>query len=437
MAVKNKLAATSLKITKPGLYADGGGLFLQITIGKNQTPNRSWLVRYRAPNGKLREMGLGSTQFVTLAEARIKAEAARKKAANGIDPIAQRDDKRRQDREASIQLLTFKEAAETYRQSHESGWKNEKHRQQWASTLETYAYPVFGDVPVGAVNVGHVTKALDSIWKTKNETARRLRGRIENILDWAAVRGYRTGDNPARWRGHLEKAMPSVRRNRAHHPALPHARVASFIGDLKKVNGMGATALEFLILTGTRTNETIGARWEEFDLESATWTIPGERMKAGREHRVPLCEQAVRVLLPLREMNADGAYVFALTPGAEPISNMTLLMTLRRMGRVEITVHGFRSTFRDWAAEKTEFPREVAEAALAHTLQGVEAAYRRTDLFDKRRELMNAWGKYCFEVQMIAPVAADTNVDFALGSAEPKKDDSKRERIGRRSSKAA
>jgi integrase len=405
---KHRLSAMALKMKTPGVYADGDGLFLQITTGTDGEAKRSWSVRFRAPSGKLREMGLGSAQYIALADARTKADAARRMAANGVDPIEHRDEQRRLSREAVMPKMTFEQAAEIYRKSHESGWKNEKHRQQWQSTLETYVYPFFGNVAIENVTVAHVTKVLDPIWKTKNETAGRLRGRIENILDWAAVRGYRSGDNPARWRGHLQKAMPPVRRDQVHHAALPYAEVADFIQALRKIKGVGALALEFVILTATRTNESVGARWDEIDLEKAKWTIPAARMKAGKAHSVPLSDKAMAILRPLREVNPEGDFIFTLTPGGEPISNMALLMTLRRLKRKDITVHGFRSTFRDWAAEQTDFPREVAEAALAHTVQGVESAYRRTNFFEKRVELMKAWSQYCFGIAPMSKSAKDT-----------------------------
>lgn len=280
--------------------------------------------------------------------------------------------------------------------AHEGGWRNEKHRAQWSSTLRTHAYPVMGAVPVRDIDVRLVMKVLDPIWSTRTETASRLRGRIESILDWASVREYRSGENPARWRGHLEKALPAPKgRSRPvrHHPALPIDAVPAFMRALSDRPGTGALAFRFLILTATRTSETLGARWDEVDMDGRSWLIPADRMKAGRIHRVPLSDAALAILEQARGL--DGAVVFPGQKRGAPMSNMAFLMTLRRMGHRGLTAHGFRSTFRDWAAERTEFQNEVAEAALAHTVGNrTEAAYRRGDLFEKRRALMEAWARF-------------------------------------------
>jgi len=294
--------------------------------------------------------------------------------------------------------MTFRECAEALIASHEAGWKNAKHRQQWRNTLATYVYPVFGNLPVQAIDVGLVMKVVEPIWATKTETASRVRQRIEAILDWAAVRGYRQGDNPARWRGHLQKALPARAKIQKvkHHAALPFADLPDFMSALRAMNGNSARALEFAILTATRTNETLKARWSEIEFKTKIWTIPGERMKAGRDHRVPLSAAALDVLMGMREAHPTRDLVFPGSGRGRTLSSMALLMTLRRMKRADLTVHGFRSTFRDWAAETTSFPREVAEAALAHSVgDKVEAAYRRGDLFEKRRHLMEAWSAYC------------------------------------------
>jgi integrase len=389
-----RLSAVALSKLSPGLYPDGGGLYLQVT----KRGARTWVYRFML-HGRAREMGLGPLHIVPLAEAREKARGARKLRHEGIDPIEARKAKQTEDRLAAATAMTFRECAERYIEAHKPGWKNTKHAKQWPSTLETYVYPVFGLLPVQAVDVGLVMKVLEPIWRTKPETASRVRGRIESILDWAAVRGYRKGENPARWRGHLDKLLPGRGKVRKveHHPALPYTEMGDFISTLHEQEGVGARALEFLVLTATRTGEVIGARWEEVDLAKGVWTVPGERMKAGKEHRVPLSGRALEIV---EEMKADQVndhpFVFPGGRAGRPLSNMAMLKLLGRMGRDDLTAHGFRSTFRDWAAEMTHFPSEVVEMALAHTVSDkVEAAYRRGDLFEKRRELMEAWARYC------------------------------------------
>lgn len=297
---------------------------------------------------------------------------------------------------ATAKRLTFRQCAEAYIEAHQGSWKNPKHRQQWTRTLEQYAYPVFGEVQISAIDVGFVTKVLDPIWATKTETASRVRGRIESVLDWAAVRGHRSGDNPARWRGHLQKALPqrSKIQKVQHHAALAYAELPVFMAMLRQVRGLSARALELLILTASRTSETINAEWSEFDLKAAVWTIPSERMKAAREHRVPLSPVAVTLLKTLRHLD-DPRWVFPGARANAPLSNMAMSKVLVSLGHADVTVHGFRSTFRDWAAEQTDYPKEVAEAALAHAVgDKVEAAYRRSDLFEKRRKLMLDWATY-------------------------------------------
>jgi integrase len=390
-----RLSAVAVpKLKDPGLYPDGGGLYLQVTKGGAKT----WVYRFML-RGRAREMGLGPLHIVSLAEAREKAREARKLRHEGIDPIDARKNQQAEKRLAEATTITFKECAEQYIEAHMAGWKNPKHAKQWPSTLETYVYPVFGALPVQAIDVGLVTKVLEPIWKTKPETASRVRGRIESVLDWATARGYRKGENPARWRGHLDKLLPPRGKVRKveHHPALPYGDMGKFIAALHKQDGVGARALEFLILTATRTGEVIGARWEEFDIGKRVWTVPADRMKAGKEHRVPLSDRALAIIERMKaERINDHPFVF---PGARPgkhLSNMAMLKLLGRMGRDDITAHGFRSTFRDWAAECTHFPNEVLEMALSHTVSDeVEAAYRRGDLLQKRRDLMEAWVTYC------------------------------------------
>ena len=293
--------------------------------------------------------------------------------------------------------MTFDGCAKAYIAAHEAAWRNPKHRQQWTNTLATYVSPVIGQLPVAAVDTGLVLKVVEPIWSKKPETASRVRGRIEVVLDWAKVRGYRDGENPARWRGHLDHLLPAKSKVRKveHHAALPYAQVGAFMVGLREQPGIGARALEFLILTATRTGETLGAIWNEVDIAARLWTIPAARMKAGKDHRVPLSDAALTVLKQMHAIRHSD-YVFPGGRDRRPLSEMALLMLLRRMERGNVTAHGFRSTFRDWAAERTSSPREVAEAALAHAIpDAVEAAYRRGDLFDKRRKLMAAWAEYC------------------------------------------
>jgi integrase len=329
---------------------------------------------------------------VPLAEARTKAEAARIEAKAGRDPLETRAAAKANARRTAARAVSFRNAAENYIASHAHLWRNAKHASQWSATLASYAYPVFGDLPVSCVDQVLVIQALEPIWTAKPETASRVRGRIETILDWAKARGLREGENPAAWKGNLQHALPKRdKRSRGHHAALPFADAPAFWATLAERDGAGAKALAFAILTAARTGEVIGADWSEFDLSNAIWTVPAERMKAGREHRVPLSAPA---LVLLRELHLrESGPVFVGPNGS--LSNMALLQCLRRMGRDDLTAHGFRSTFRDWAAELTAFPREVAEAAIAHTIpNAVEAAYRRGDLFEKRRTLMGAWAQY-------------------------------------------
>jgi integrase len=378
---------------KPGLYNDGAGLCLRVT----SPTARSWVLRYML-DGNAREMGLGPYPDISLAEARVAAAEARKLKALGKDPIDAREALRAQQRAEAARAVTFRYCADAFIAARKSGWKNAKHAAQWKATLETYAMPIIGNLPVQSVDVGMVHRVLEPIWSSKTETASRVRGRIEAILDWATVREFRTGDNPARWKGHLENLFP--RRSKAqqveHHPALPYTEIGAFISKLKAQPGTGALALQFTILTAVRTGEVINSKWSEIDFDNAVWTIPAERMKTGREHRVPLSKAAIAILRKLQALRGKGTSVFRGARQRRPISNMAMLQTLRRMGRDDLTVHGFRSTFRDWAAEQTAFPREVAEAALAHVVgDKVEAAYRRGDLFEKRRKLMSAWATFC------------------------------------------
>jgi integrase len=389
-----RLSAVVLPKLKPGMHADGGGLYLQVTA----SGARTWVYRFML-HGRAREMGLGPLHIVSLAEAREKAREWRKLRHEGVDPIEARKAKHAEERLAAATALTFKECAERYIEAHKVGWKNSKHAKQWPSTLEAYVYPVLGALPVQAVDIGLIMKVLEPIWHTKPETASRVRGRVEAVLDWATARGYRKGENPARWRGHLDKLLPARGKVRKveHHAALPYTEMGHFVAALREQEGIASRALEFLILTATRTGEVIGSRWDEFDLDEKLWTVPGSRMKAGTEHRVPLSARALAIIEGMKAQRVnDHEFVFPGGRPRKPLSNMGMLKVLERMGRGDLTAHGFRSSFRDWAAERTGFPHEVAEMALAHAVSDkVEAAYRRGDLFQKRRQLMEAWAKHC------------------------------------------
>lgn len=397
MARVNRLKALNVeREKKPGMYADGAGLYLQVTKGRKGVPAKSWIFRYML-DGNPRWMGLGPLHTITLAEARAKATECRRKLLDGIDPIQARKNERERARLENARSITFRKAAEGYIDAHKAAWNNAKHSAQWTATLKTYAYPAFGSFSVQAIDTTLVMKALEPIWTEKPETANRVRGRIEAVLDWAGARGYRTGENPARWRGHLDKLLPARGKVRAvkHHAALHYDRMHDFVVALRAEEGVAALALEFLILTACRTGEVLGARWEEIDDKKGVWTIPAERMKAGKEHRVPLSDEAKAVLTRARAVK-QGDFVFPGHKGDGPLSNMAMLAVLKRMKRDEITVHGFRSTFRDWAGERTNHPTEVAEMALAHAVgDKVEAAYRRGDMFEKRKRLMADWAKFC------------------------------------------
>ncbi len=330
-----------------------------------------------------------------MAEARDKATACRKLLLEGRDPLADKQAERGRARLEAAREHTFKECAEKLIASHEAGWRNDKHRQQWKNTLATYAYPVIGDLAVADVDTALVLKVIEPIWMTKAETAGRVRGRIESVLNWATAREFRQGDNPARWRGHLDHLLPARRKvaRVVHHAALPFAEAGAFMDDLRQREGISARALEFAILTATRTTETLRAEWSEFDLAAGLWTIPPDRMKAAREHRIALSERAVEIL---KSMPREDAFVFPGGRAGKPLSNMALLMQLRRMGRDDLTAHGFRSTFKDWASETTAYPNELVEMALAHVVSDkTEAAYRRGDMFEKRRRLMEDWATFC------------------------------------------
>ena len=378
----NKLSATqAAKLKAPGRHSDGGGLYLFI----DAYGRRRWIFMY-ARDGKRTELGLGGGRDLPLATARIEAGKLREILAAGGDPKSERmkDDK----------IPTFGEAADAYVEAMKPSWRNAKHAAQWAMTLTKYASPIRGK-PVNAIGTQDILGVLQALWKRTPETAERLRGRIENVLDAAKAKGHRTGENPARWRGHLDQLLPKRQRlSRGHHSALPYDVLPDFMADLRSRSAVAAQALEFAILTAARSGEVLGAEWNEIDLDKKVWIIPPTRMKAGREHRVPLSPRAVEIMKCLHKPGAEG-FVFPGPKPKKPLSSMAMAMLLRRM-KSEVTVHGFRSTFRDWASETTGFSHEVCEMALAHTIGNkAEAAYRRGDLFDKRRKLMEAWASYC------------------------------------------
>ena len=390
---------------KPGMLADGDGIYLQVT----GAGARSWIFRFML-EGKPREMGLGSLKGVGLAAARAKAAQCRALLADGVDPIAARKGEQAARTVADARAITFDESAEAYIKAHGATWRNPKHHSQWKTTLATYVSPVFGKLPVQAVDVSLVMKVLEPIWTTKPETAARIRGRIESILNWAKARGYRSGENPAQWKGHLDNLLPARSKISGvkHHAALPYDETPQFMGALREQFGISGLALEFLILTAGRTGEILGAKWGEMDQAKKIWTVPASRMKGGREHRVPLSNEAMAILNKATRGEPED-FVFRGRNGG-PLSNMALLMLLRRMGHENLTAHGFRSTFRDWAAERTNFQRDVAEAALAHVIgDKVEAAYRRGDMLDKRRRLMVAWADFASKPQLagsVVPISA-------------------------------
>jgi integrase len=450
-ATINRLSDRRVKTAQAGMHPDGGGLYLRVTEGKQKDGipalNRYWLFRYKQRGTRQdRQLGIGSLDTVTLAAARTAARQCRQQLLAGIDPKDQRDAQRASQAVAKARAMTFDECRDAYIASHQAGWRNAVHRQQWHATLRDHVTPIFGHLPVASVDTGLVLKVLESIWTVKPETASRVRGRIEAILDWARVRGYRDGQNPALWKGHLDHLLP--RKSKVakvkHQPALSYARVAEFMRDLNMRNGTAAMALRFMVLTAARAGEVFGMRWDEVDVTAKLWTIPPDRMKGGRQHRVPLSDPALAIL---REMmpgdnvrDIGKRYVFPGAKPGRPLSNMAMLELIRRIncertidglpgwmdpeGR-DVVPHGFRSTFKDWAtdwspspAEIVEaakrgeiveaFPRDLVEVALAHALDSkTEEAYRRTEMIEKRRRLMSKWADYCAR-----PVGASLSRDF-------------------------
>jgi integrase len=397
-----KLSAVGIaKLSKPGsIHGDGGGLWLQVSV----FGTRAWLFRFML-DGRARKMGLGPLHTVSLAEAREAALACRKLLREGIDPIEARKARRGALRAANARQMPFRDCASKYVAAHSAGWRSARHKEQWSQSLEAYAFPLLGDLPVDAVETAHVMNVLEPIWTAKPETASRLRGRIEAILDWATARGYRSGENPARWKGHLQNLLAARAKVAAvkHHDALPYAELPSFMAQLRALPGIDARALEFAILTAARSGEMLGAKWSEIDF-AGMWTVPRERMKGHREHRVPLSDRAIAILEGLPR---EGELIF-------PLSRHMLRRSLMRI-RTDCTVHGFRSTFRDWGSEQTSYPTELLELTLAHvTSSKTELAYRRGDMLEKRRRLMDDWATYCAG----ATAAEGDNFRFSRVSAD-------------------
>lgn len=400
----NRLTATRVqKIKTSGMYPDGAGLYLQVTAADA----KSWLFRYSL-RGKAREMGLGSFRKVSLADARRKATECHRLLEDHIDPIEHRKVARTATALASAKTIPFKEAAARYIAMRSKGLKNAKHATQWGTTISTYAEPILGELPARDINVGHIYRVLEQIWTTKPETAGRVRGRIEKILGWCKVNGYRDGENPARWRDNLDQLLPKLSEVRkvTHHPALPYAELPAFMEKLRSQEGTAARALEFAILTAARTEEVILAQPSEINKREKLWTAPPEHMKLKRQHLVPLGARAIELL-----GGASDSYLFpSVSHPDKHLSNMAMLMVLDRMGYGHVTVHGFRSTFKDWCRDRTRFENYVSEAALAHASgDKIEAAYARSDVLDKRCRLMEAWAAYC-----ASPTNAATNKVLAL-----------------------
>ena len=419
----HRLSSVAVRNAKSGMHCDGGGLYLQATEAADKTISKSWLFRFATgrivtsaagkPRAEEKQMGLGPLDAVSLEEARKVAAECRHLRKQGIDPIAARKAARAETAIEAAKAMTFAQCTDAYMVAHRAGWRSRVHARQWKASMATYATPVFGKLPVNAVDLWMVLKVLEPIWTTKPVTAGRIRGRIECVLDWAAARGYRKGENPARWRGHLDKLLPAGSKVRKvkHYPSLPYDELAAFLASLREQEGTAARALEFTILTAARSNETVGAMWPEIEMTGKAWTLDATRMKGEREHRVPLSAPALAILLRMAEVR-EGEHVF---PGSRNVklaksgmSKLLVRMNDRRTaaglprwtdpkrGNKDIVPHGFRSTFRSWAAECTNFPREIAEAAIAHLVgDDTERAYQRGDLFEKRRRLMAAWAEFC------------------------------------------
>jgi integrase len=398
----NRLTAMQVaKAKKPGLLCDGGGLYLRIA----PRGSKQFIFRY-AVNGRLRDMGLGPTHTLSLEQARERARDARLLRLDGLDPIEAKRARMAALRATDAKAMTFRQCAEGFIRDNEKEWKNAAHHRQWTSTLSTYVYPVLGNLPVAAIDTPLVLKVVKPLWGHKTETASRVRGRIEAILGWATVHHYRSGDNPARWQGLLEHALPARSKvaKTQHHVALPYAEIAPFMARLRQDTSAAARCLEFIVLTGARLGEATGAMWPEIDFANRIWVVPAERMKGGREHRVPLSDPAMAAVEAMRAVRMSD-FVFPGMREGRSVGPRTIQDLVKQIAGDEITTHGFRSSFRDWAAERTNFPREVAEMALAHTVgDKVEAAYRRGDLFQKRRQMMDGWAKFCGTARPLSEV---------------------------------
>jgi integrase len=380
------------RVKVPGRYFDGHGLYLQV----RNADNKSWLLRYER-DGVERWLGLGPAHTFSLKEARERARKARQLLADNIDPIEHKRAERAKLAAEKAKTLTFREAAQAYFDQHESKWRNAKHREQFIWSLKTYAFPVLGNMAVSDIDTAAVLRAIEPHWLTRTETANRTRSRVERVLDWCKVRGYRSGDNPAAWKGHLKEVLPARGQvaKVEHHPALPYAQVADFMAKLRGRRGVPARALEFTILAAARTGEVLGARWNEIEWDAKMWRLPANRMKGGREHRVALSQRALDLLRELPREGGDDGLIFVGPRPSTALSNMSMAAVLRRMGYGHITVHGFRSTFRDWCAEQSNFPHELAEIALAHAVgDKTERAYLRGDGLRKRFALAEAWARY-------------------------------------------
>jgi len=386
------LTAKGIEKLPPGKHPDGDGLYCLVTL----TGGRSWALRYQR-QGRERWHGLGPCHTFKPEEARQRARKAKQLLFDGIDPIDARKEQRTARALEAAKTITFADAAKQYFDQHQDSWSSVKHAHQFWRSLEQYAFPVVGKLPVASIDTGLILKIIEPIWKDQYQTASRVRGRVASVLDWATVRGYRAGDNPARWRGHLSEALPAKGdfTKVEHHAALPYADVPAFVTQLSLHQGIPPRAMEFLILAAARTSEVLSARWSEFDFGKRIWTIPPDRMKARKEHRVPLSDRMIKILKALpREAGADGIIFISSKAGA-PLAKNTLSKLVSKMMGIDTTVHGFRSSFRTWAAESTAFPREVIEAALAHaTGNAVELAYQRSDVLEKRRQLMEKWSAF-------------------------------------------
>ena len=394
------------KLVEPGRYGDGDGLYLQLT----EAGGRSWILRFER-NGRERAMGLGPLHTFNLDEARELARKARQQLRLGHDPIDERKAAKQAQKLEQAKTKTFAECADEYFAFHEGKWNNAKWRSQFKNTMRDYVLPKIGKLSIAAIDTGLVLQVIEPIWKTKTPTADRVRQRLAAVLDWATVRNYRSGENPARWDGHLQHILPAKGAlvKTKHYAALPFTEIHDFVSQLRQRNGIAVQALEFLILTAGRTSEITGARWSEIDFQNKTWTIPAARMKAKKDHRIPLSDRALVILQNLPRLND---FVFAGERDGRPLGQDGMDRTLERMGfKDRATVHGFRSSFRTWASECTAYPHDVCEAALAHTIpEAVVRAYKRTDFFDKRRRLMADWAKYCstqqHEAATVTPIRA-------------------------------